>query len=119
MGCLIKSGDGSAQHSTVSVTDECWMELIKHASEGGYSAPPHLRMLELRKNVLVHIDDYEAEDLQDALSNALRTTLKDAPVVDPNSYGGQLDRVTVHRIRHVLRSGDVSLARTPRWRAGD
>ena len=118
MGYLIKSGDGSARHSTVRVTDECWMELIKHASEGGYSAPAYLRMLELR-NVLVHIDDYEAEDLQDALSNALRTTLKDAPVVDPDPYGGQLDRVTVHRITHVLRSGDVSLARTPRWQAGD
>ena len=118
MGYLIKSGDGSAQHSTVSVTDECWMELIKHASEGGYSTPPYLRRLELR-NILVHIDDYEAEDLEDALSNALRTTLKDAPVVDPDPYGGQLDRVTVHRITHVLRSGDVSLARTPRWQAGD
>ncbi len=118
MGILIKSGDGSARLSTVSITDECWMELSTHASEGGYSAPPYLRMLELR-NVLVHIDDYEAEDLEDALSNALRTTLKDAPVVDPDPYGGQLDRVTVHRITHVLRSGDVSLARTPRWQAGD
>jgi hypothetical protein len=118
MGYLIKSGDGSARRSTVSVTDEVWMELTKHASEGGYSTPPYLRMLELR-NVLVHIDDYEAEDLEDALSNALRTTLKDAPVVDPDPYGGQLDRVTVHRITHVLRSGDVSLARTPRWQAGD
>ena len=98
MGCLIKSGDGSAQHSTVSVTDEVWMELTKHASEGGYSAPPYLRMLELRNNALVYIDEDEAEDLEDALSNALRTTLKDAPVVDPDSYGGQLDRVTVHRI---------------------
>jgi len=75
-------------------------------------------MLELQ-NVLVHIDDDEAEELEDALSNALRTTLKDAPVVDPDPYGGQLDRVTVHRITHVLRSGDVSAARTPRWQAGD
>jgi hypothetical protein len=118
MGYLIKSGDGSTRHSTVRVTDEVWMELIKHASEGGYSAPPYLRMLELR-NVLVHIDDDEAEDLEDALSTALRTTLKDAPVVDPDPCSGQLDRVTVHRVTHVLRSGDVSLARTPRWQAGD
>ena len=118
MGYLIKSGDGSARHSTVSVTDEVWMELSNHASEGGYWAP-YLRMLELRNNVLVHIDDDEAEEFEDALLNALRTTLKDAPVVDPDPYGGQLDRVTVHRITHVLRSGDVSLARTPRWQAGD
>jgi hypothetical protein len=40
-----------------------------------------------------------------------------APLEDQE--GDRLDRDTVHRINHVLRSGDVSLVRTTRWKAGD
>lgn len=115
MGYFIKSGDGSMTDTTVSVTDEVWMDLTRHASDRGYSAP-HLRQLE-REDDVVHIDDDEAQALHEALSNALNSSLKDAPVEDPT--GDQLDRETVLRINHVLRSGDVTLERTPPWHAGD
>jgi hypothetical protein len=115
VGYFIKSGDGSVRSSTVSVTDEVWMELTEHASEAGYSAP-HLRMLKVGDDP-VAIDPDEAQALREALSDALYTTLKDAPTEDPD--GDHLDRVTVHKVTHILRSGEVTLSRSPRWKAGD
>ena len=115
MGYFIKSGDGSAPNTTVSVTDEVWMELTEHASKGGYSAP-HLRMLEERDDP-VRIEGDEAQKLFEALSNALHESLADVPTEDPD--GDHLDRVTVHKVTHVLRSGEVTLSRSPRWKAGD
>ena len=115
MGYFIMSGDGSVQNSTVSVTDEVWMELTEHASKGGYSAP-HLRML-VEADGAVRIEEDEAQALFEALSNALHESLKDVPTEDPG--GDNLDRVTVHKVTHVLRSGEVTLSRSPRWKAGD
>ena len=115
MGYLIKSGGGTSPHSTVNVTDAVWSEVIRHASDSGYSAP-HLLMLELRSEP-VHIDEDGARSLHSALSDALHTSLVGAPLEDQE--GDRLDRDTVHRINHVLRSGDVSLVRTTRWKAGD
>jgi hypothetical protein len=115
MGYLIKSGGGTSPHSTVSVTDAVWSEVISHASGAGYSAP-HLLMLEVRREP-VHIDDNEAKSLHSALSHALQTSLVGTPLEDQE--GDRLDRDTVHRINHVLLSGDVSLVRTRRWKAGD
>ncbi len=115
MGYFIKSGDGSAPNTTVSVTDEVWMELTEHASEGGYSAP-HLRMLE-EGDGAVRIDPDEARALREALSVALYSTLKDAPLEDPE--GDHLDRLTVYKVTHVLRSDEVTLSRSARWKAGD
>jgi hypothetical protein len=83
MGYFIKSGAGSAPNTTVSFTDEEWMELTEHASEGGYSAP-HLRMLKVGDDP-VAIDSDEAQALREALSDALYTTLKDAQLVSPKA----------------------------------
>ena len=115
MGYFIKSGDGSAPNTTVSLTDEEWIELTRHASEGGYSAP-HLRMLKEGDDP-VRIEEDEAQKLFEALSNALHESLKDASTEDPD--GDHLDRVTVHKVTHVLSSGEVTLSRSPRWKAGD
>jgi hypothetical protein len=112
VGYLIQAGDGSVPNTTVSVTDEAWKDLIRHAAEGGYSAP-HLWELK-RSDGPILISGAEAKRLHDALSNALGTSLTGVPTIDPNSE--RLDRDTVHRVRYVLDHSDIHLERTPYWR---
>lgn len=92
------------------VTDAVWLDILTRASEQGFSAP-HLRLESLYESTTLTPADARA--LEDALGPALKH------VEDLVTAGDRLDRATVHRVRHVLRSGEVRLSRTPRWMAGD
>ena len=109
MGYLISAAEGQR---SVKLTDPQWQALIYVASTHGFSAP-HLR-LEAEDETL-EVDESDAEGLRVTLGKALEA--RDAGEI--RTPGGELDYDTIQRVRHVLLSESVRLARTRAWKAGE
>jgi hypothetical protein len=109
MGYLIEAAEGQR---SVNLTDPQWRALIYLASKHDFSAP-HLR-LEAGDETL-EVDESDAERLRGALGLALEARGTEE-IWTPD---GELDYDTIQRVRHVLLSGGVRLARPRAWNAGE
>ena len=109
MGYLISAAEGQ---TSVNLTDPQWRALIYVASKHGFSAP-HLR-LEAEDETL-EVDGSDAEGLRSALGKALEA--RGAEQI--RTPGGELDYYTIQRVRHVLLSEGVRLARPRAWKASE
>jgi hypothetical protein len=109
VGYLISAAEGQ---TSVKLTDSQWRTLIYLASTHGFSAP-HLR-LEAEDEAL-EVDGSDAEGLSSALGKALEARgAEEIRIPD-----GELDYYTIQRVRHVLLSGGVQLARPPAGEASE
>ena len=102
VGYLISAAEGQR---SVNLTDPQWRALIYVASQHGFSAP-HLR-LEAEDEVL-EVDGSDAEGLRVTLGKALEAR----DIEEMRTPGGALDYDTIQRVRHVLLSDGVRLARS-------
>jgi hypothetical protein len=109
VGYLISAAEGQ---TSVNLTDPQWRALIYVASKHGFSAP-HLR-LEAEDETL-EVDGSDAEGLRGALGKALEA--REAEEI--RTPDGELDYDTIQRVRHVLLSDGVRLARPRAWKAGE
>ena len=109
VGYLISEAEGQR---SVNLTDPQWRALIYLASKHGFSAP-HLR-LEAEDETL-EVDGSDAEGLRSALGKALEAR----DLEEIRTPGGALDYDTIQRVRHVLLSEGVCLARSRAWKAGE
>ena len=109
VGYLISAAEGQ---TSVNLTDPQWQALIYVASKHGFSAP-HLR-LEAEDETL-EVDESDAEGLRVTLGKVLEA--RDAGEI--TVPGGELDYDTIQRVRHVLLSDGVRLARSRAWKAGE
>ena len=107
MGYLISAAE---TEKSVNLTDPEWraLTLIYVASQQDFSAP-HVRLE--RNNEAVYIDAADVKELLSALGKALEVR----EIEEIRTPDGELDHDTIQRVRHVLLSGGVSLARTPAW----
>ena len=103
VGYLISAADGGA---SVNLTDSEWRALIYVASQHEFSAP-HLRVESGGASV-----DMGASDAQ-ALRSALGKALEARDVEEIKTPDGELAYDAIQRVRHVLLSENVRLARTP------
>jgi hypothetical protein len=100
VGYVISAAKGQR---SVNLTDSEWRALIYLASQHGFSAP-HLR---LEAEETLEVDGSDAEGLRGALGKALEAR-------DPEEVrtpDGELDYDTIQRVRHILLSDGVRLAR--------
>ena len=95
---------GAAGEAGANLTDPEWRALIYVASQHGFSAP-HLRLEEGEEALDVEADD--AERLRSALGKALEARDKE----EISTPDGELYYDTIQRVRHVLLSEGVRLAR--------
>jgi hypothetical protein len=109
MGYLISAAEGQR---SVNLTDSQWQALIYLASKHGFSAP-HLR-LEAEDETL-EVDESDAEGLRGALGKALEAR----DIEEMRTLDGKLDYYTIQRVRHVLLSEGVRLARPRAWKANE
>jgi hypothetical protein len=109
VGYLISAAEGEI---SVNFTDPQWRALIYLASQHGFSAP-HLR-LEAEDETL-EVDSSDAEGLRSALGKVLEAR----DIEQIRTPGGELDYDTIQRVRHVLLSEGVRLARPRAWKAGE
>ena len=105
VGYLITAADGRA---SVNLTDSEWRALIYVASQHDFSAP-HLRLE--RGGESADMGGSDAEELRGALGKALEVREIER-IMTPD---GELAYDTIQRVRHVLLSEGVRLARTPAW----
>jgi len=96
---------GAAGEAGANLTDSEWRALVYVASQHHFSAP-HLRLEEGEEALEVEADDVEG--LRSALGKALEARDPEQ-ISTPN---GELYYATIQRVRHVLRSKGVRLART-------
>jgi hypothetical protein len=101
VGYLISAAEGQR---SVNLTDSQWRALIYVASKHGFSAP-HLR-LEAEDETL-EVDGSDAEGLRSALGKALEARGTE----EIRTPDGELDYDAIQRVRHVLLSDGVHLAR--------
>src|SRR5215204_6821134 len=101
MGYLISAAEGEVG---VNLTDPQWRALIYVASKHGFSAP-HLRLE--GEDEALEVDSSDAKGLRGALGKALEA--RGAEQI--RTPGGDLDYDTIQRVRHVLLSEGVRLAR--------
>ena len=101
MGYLISAAEGQ---TSVNLTDPQWRALIYVASKHGFSAP-HLRLE--GEDEALEVDSSDAKGLRGALAKALEA--RDAEEI--RTPDGELDYYTSQRVRHVLLSEGVHLAR--------
>jgi hypothetical protein len=106
VGYRITAVDGE---NSVDLTDPQWRALVYVASRHGFSAP-HLR-LEAEDETL-EVSGSDAERLRDALGRVLEARNPE----DMRTPDGELDYDTIQRVRHVLLSEGVRLARA--WEPG-
>ena len=85
-----------------------WRALVYVASEHGFSAP-HLRLE--GKDETLEVDGSDAEGLRSALGKALEA--RDTEEI--RTPDGELYYDTIQRVRHVLLSDGVRLARPRAW----
>ena len=102
MGYLMTAAD---DEEGVNLTDAEWRALIYVASQHDFSAP-HLRLE--RGGESVDMGGSDAKALRSALGKALEA--RDVEAI--KTPDGELAYDTVQRVRHVLLSEDVRLART-------
>ena len=96
---------GAAGEAGANLTDPEWRALVYVASNQGFSVP-HLRLEEGEE--ALDVKAAEAEGLRRALGKALEAR-------DPEQIStpdGELYYDTIQRVRHILRSEGVRLART-------
>ena len=105
MGYLISAAEAE---TSVNLTDPEWRALIYVASQHDFSAP-HLRLE--RDDEAVDIDAADAKELRSALGDALEAH-DSKQIMTPD---GELAYDTIQRVRHVLLSEGVRLARTHAW----
>jgi hypothetical protein len=98
---LISAAEGEAR---VNLTDSQWRALIHVASLHGFSAP-HLRLEEEEETL--EVDGSDAEGLRSALGKALEAR----HIEEIWTPDGELDYDSIQRVRHVLLSEGVRLAR--------
>ena len=108
MGYLISAAEGQ---TSVNLTDPQWRALIYVASQHGFSAP-HLRLE--GEDETLEVNGSDVERLRGALGKALEA--RDTEEI--RTPDGELDYDTIQRVRHVLRSEGVRLARPRAWKAG-
>ena len=106
VGYLISTAEGQR---SVNLTDPQSLALIYVASDHGFSAP-HLR-LEAEDETL-EVDESDADGLRLTLGKALEAR----DLEQMRAQGGALDYDTIQRVRHVLLSDGVPLARAPSTR---
>jgi len=92
----------------VNLTDPEWRALIYVASQHDFSAL-HLRLE--KDDEAVDVDADDAKDLRSALGKALEVR----EIEEIRTPDGELAYDTLQRVRHVLLSERVHLARTPAW----
>jgi hypothetical protein len=109
VGYLISAAEGQR---SVNLTDSQWQALIYVASQHGFSAP-HLR-LEAEDETL-EVDESDAEGLRVTLGKALEAR----NIEEIRTPGGALEYDTIQRVRHVLLSDGVRLARSRAQKAGE
>src|ERR671910_1574909 len=102
MGYLMTAAEGGI---SVNLTDPEWRALIYVASQHDFSAP-HLRLE--RGGESVDMGGSDAKALRSALGSALEA--RDVEAI--KTPDGELAYDTIQRVRHVLLSEDVHLART-------
>ena len=105
MGYLITAAE---DEEGVNLTDPEWRALIYVASQHDFSAP-HLRLE--RDDEAVGIEAADAKELRSALGKALEVR----EIEEIRTPDGELAYDTLQRVRHVLLSERVRLARTPAW----
>jgi hypothetical protein len=103
VGYLISAPEAE---TSVNLTDSEWRALIYIASQHDFSAP-HLRLE--RDDEAVDIDAADAKELRSALGKALEVR----EIEQIRTPDGELAYDTIQRVRHVLLSEGVRLARTP------
>ena len=103
MGYLISAAEAE---TSVDLTDPEWRALIYVASQHHFSAP-HLRLE--RDDEAVDIEAADADELRSALGKALEVRAFE----QTKTPDGELAYDAIQRVRHVLLSEDVHLARTP------
>jgi hypothetical protein len=117
VGYLITAGHPPVHG--VSITDGQWLDILKHASDAGFSGA-HLTP---ERGKPKDIPEDEARGLYDHLSVALGTSLKGSPVTEVEGANlDVLDGFPVQHVSHVLRYlnyREVRLVRTPPWKSGD
>ena len=101
VGYLISAAEGQR---SVNLTDSEWQALIYVASLHGFSAP-HLRLE--GEDETLEVGGSDAEGLRSALGKALEARDKE----EISTPDGELYYDTIQRVRHVLLSGGVRLAR--------
>jgi hypothetical protein len=101
VGYLISAAEGQ---TSVNLTDPQWRALIYVASKHGFSAP-HLRLE--GEDETLEVDGSDAEGLRSALGKALEAR----DIEQIRTPEGELDYDTIQRVRHVLLSEGVRLAR--------
>jgi hypothetical protein len=101
VGYLISAAEAE---TSVNLTDSEWRDLIYVASQHHFSAP-HLRLE--RDDEAVDIDAADAKELRSALGNALEARA----IEQIRTPDGELAYDTIQRVRHVLLSEGVRLAR--------
>ena len=109
VGYLISVAEGE---TSLHLTDPQWRALIYVASLHGFSAP-HLRLE--GEDETLEVDRFDAEGLRSALGKALEA--RDIEAI--RTPEGELDYDTIQRVRHVLRSEGVRLARPRAGKAGE
>ena len=95
----------AGSEASVNLTDPEWQALIYVASQHDFSAP-HLRLESGGESV-----DMGGSDAK-ALRSALGKALEARGVEEIKTPDGELAYDTIQRVRHVLLSEDVHLART-------
>jgi hypothetical protein len=95
----------AGSEASVNLTDSEWRALIYVASQNDFSAP-HLRVE--RGGESVDMGGSDAQALRSALGKALEA--RDVEAI--KTPDGELAYDTIQRVRHVLLSEDVRLART-------
>ena len=103
VGYLISAAGSEA---SVNLTDPEWRALIYVASQHDFSAP-HLRLE--RGGESVDMGGSDAKALRSALGKALEAR----DVEEIKTPDGELAYDAIQRVRHVLLSENVRLARTP------
>jgi hypothetical protein len=113
MAYMLKAGDTGCKLSAT-----VWGEIIDLTAEAGY---PVEQLRGLPHHSEVDLPDGVVEDLDEALGQALEAGKPFPPSGDPAGADYQVDltRETIHRVRHVLRSGKVRLAWIPSWHIGE
>ena len=102
VGYLITAADGGA---SVNLADSEWRALIYVASQHDFSAP-HLRLE--RGGESLDLGGSDAEGLRSALGKALESR----DIEEIKTPDGELAYDVIQRVRHVLLSENVRLART-------
>jgi hypothetical protein len=101
VGYLISAAEGQ---TSVNLTDPQWRALIYVASLHSFSAP-HLRLE--GEGETLEVDRSDAEGLRSALGKAVEAR----HIEQIRTPEGELDYDTIQRVRHVLLSEGVRLAR--------